>query len=180
MVMRVADQSSLLATQGQDRKQLTTMGFLHDCWKYVRQREIRPDGQCSVIGATHRQASHVAILGSFFARAQRQKITTDLDFKGDESVFVRWHHDATPMMLEFGALQPLLEESARYLIREKDSRGISRWKAVPLWLDCAMGFFEALGASEAFGLTLVTFTVFEAFGFWPRNLICFTNLAGIS
>ena len=103
MVMRVGDQSSLLATQGQDRKQLTTMGFLHDSWKYVRQRETRPDGKCPVIGASHRQQNHAAILSSFFARAQRQKITTDLDFKGDESVFVRWHHDATPMMLEFGA-----------------------------------------------------------------------------
>ena len=130
--MRVGDQSSLLATPGQDRKQLTTMGFLHDSWKYVRQRETpNPGRECSVTGATHRQSSHAAILASFFARAQRQKITTDLDFKGDESVFVRWHHDATPLMLEFGALQPLLEQSARYLIREKDSRGISRWKAVP-------------------------------------------------
>lgn len=156
MVMRVADQSSLLATQGQDRKQLTTMGFLHDCWKYVRQREFRPEGECSVIGATHRQASHVAILGSFFARAQRQKITTDLDFKGDESVFVRWHHDATPMMLAFGALQPLLEESARYLIREKDSRGISRWKAVPFeeYQKVHPGAATHAGVLEVFGQLL--------------------------
>ena len=59
-------------------------------------------------------------------------------------------------MLAFGALQPLLEQSARYLICEKDSRGISRWKAVPFeeYKKVRPGAGTHAGVLEVFGQLL--------------------------
>jgi hypothetical protein len=48
-----------------------------------------------------------------------------------QGVYVGRSHDATPCLVQFGRLQHVLEQHARYLVCKTDSRGVKTWKALP-------------------------------------------------
>lgn len=132
LVLRVKDQTHLRRQQEVlDCRQWTVSGFQRGAWLGIRGRQRRQRDAPNGLLQTHREQDMHTLLAMFWKKMQDGKLK-QLTWNGDESVFVRWHADATPMLLWFGALQDELMQKARYLIKSTEpDNGRVRWKAVP-------------------------------------------------
>ena len=111
-----------------------TSGFLRLAWGDLganRRSRSCKHGPVAIDGS-HRSGDALSVLSKFFFSAETQELESleTKELKGAGSLVLRRHHDATPMLLRFGALQDVLEPHARYLVRKTDARGLEQWTCV--------------------------------------------------
>ena len=108
-----------------------TQGYLKFAWDQVRMRGAAMRGPVGVTGS-NRGLEALGTLATVWKSMQNANvIALRSQWLLGDAVFIRWHHDATPMLLQFGSLQGVLESVARYLIQVEDARGFLVWKSLP-------------------------------------------------
>ena len=127
LVLRAGDSVSSNTCTNVNR--WNTPGFLTMAWKELRHRNEAARGHVGVFNS-NRSAEALVLLGALTRAAQKAEIKSALDNCVGETLMVRHHHDATPLVLNFGILQSMVESVARYPVQEEDARGMLRWKAV--------------------------------------------------
>ena len=108
----------------------STPRYLKVAWQQLRCNGTA--GKVDVQG-TNRGLEALATLASTWSALQKGKVADFISgFQEDDVIFVRWHHDATPSLLQFGQMEEVLAPHARYIIAEPQDNGEVKWRAVPL------------------------------------------------